>query len=126
MSRRTSSAMTPIRRTCGPSHRYARAREAQADTLADEMLDIADDGRNDWMERLGRDDTPLGWTVNGEAVQRSRIRLDARKWLAGKIAPKKYGEKIMQEVSGPDGGALQTVTRIEMVAMSGDSSNSAA
>jgi hypothetical protein len=46
------------------AEQYARAREAQADTLADEILDIADDGSNDWME------TDSGTQYNGDAVQR--------------------------------------------------------
>lgn len=65
---------------------YAHARDAQADTLADEILDIADDGSNDFM---GEDEK-----YNGDAVQRSKLRVDARKWLASKLKPKKYGEKI--------------------------------
>jgi hypothetical protein len=76
---------------------YARAREAQADTITDEILDIADDASNDWMERKDADDQTIGWVLNGEHVQRSRLRIDARKWYAGKLAPKKYGEKIQQE-----------------------------
>ncbi|HEY6019479.1 MAG TPA: terminase small subunit protein [Candidatus Paceibacterota bacterium] len=82
---------------------YARAREAQADTLADEIMDISDDGRNDWMERANKDGELIAWQVNGEAVQRSRLRVDARKWLASKMAPKKYGEKIQSEVTGANG-----------------------
>jgi hypothetical protein len=73
---------------------YARAREAQADTLADEMLDIADDGDNDWMERKGEDGQSLGWRENGEAIGRSKLRLDTRKWIASKLKPKKYGDKL--------------------------------
>lgn len=73
---------------------YARAREAQADTIFDEILDIADDGRNDWMLRIGADDQELGWKENGEALRRSQLRVDARKWMAGKLRPKKYGDKI--------------------------------
>jgi hypothetical protein len=73
---------------------YTRAREAQADVLADETIAIADDGRNDWMERHGRDGESIGWQVNGEAVSRSKLRVEARKWFASKLAPKKYGEKI--------------------------------
>lgn len=76
------------------SDQYARAREAQADTLADELTDIADDARNDWMERLGEDGQPLGWRENGEAIQRSRLRVDTRKWIASKLKPKKYGERL--------------------------------
>lgn len=77
---------------------YARAREAQADTIFDEIIDIADNATNDWMERNGQDDE--GYQLNGEHVQRSRLRLDARKWMAGKLAPKKYGDKIQTEHSG--------------------------
>jgi hypothetical protein len=72
---------------------YAHARETQADALFDEMLDIADDGSNDWMERNGKNGE-RGWVENGEALQRSRLRVDARKWMASKLQPKKYGDKI--------------------------------
>lgn len=71
---------------------YARARETQADALFDEILDIADDGSNDWMERKDSEGENIGWKENGEALQRSRLRVDARKWMAGKLQPKKYGE----------------------------------
>lgn len=73
---------------------YARAREAQADALVDEIPDIADDGTNDWMERHSPDGENLGWRENGEAVSRSKLRVDARKWVAAKLRPKKYGEKL--------------------------------
>jgi hypothetical protein len=79
---------------------YERAREAQADTLADEMLDIADDGTNDWMERKDSEDQSLGWRENGEAIGRSRLRLDTRKWIASKLKPKKYGDKLDVEHGG--------------------------
>lgn len=73
---------------------YARAREAQADALVDEILDIADDGSNDWMEKKNADGENIGWQENGEALRRSVLRVDARKWMAGKLRPKKYGDKI--------------------------------
>lgn len=85
------------------SDQYARARETQADSLFDEILAIADDGRNDWMKRHGDDER---WVENGEALRRSQLRVDARKWMAGKLRPKKYGEKITQEHTGEDGGPL--------------------
>lgn len=95
---------------------YARAREAQADALADEVLEISDDGSNDWMERKNSDDQSLGWVLNGEHVQRSRLRVDSRKWFAGKVAPKKYGDKLVQEHSGPDGAPIAVaVSKIERV-----------
>lgn len=86
------------------SDQYARARETQADAIFDEILDIADNAANDWMERNGSEDE--GWQVNGEHLQRSRLRIDARKWMAGKLRPKRYGDKleidnnIRQVVSG--------------------------
>jgi hypothetical protein len=77
---------------------YARAKEESADAMGEDILDIADDARNDWMERRGEDDA--GWVVNGEHIQRSRLRVEARKWLASKLKPKKYGDKMQNEHSG--------------------------
>lgn len=73
-------------------HQYTRAKEESADAMADEVLDISDDGSNDWME-IHRGDYQ-GWQVNGEALQRSKLRVETRKWLMAKMKPKKYGEKI--------------------------------
>lgn len=80
---------------------YARAREAQADHLAEEILQIADDGENDTYEVDGETRT------NQDVVARSRLRVDARKWLASKMAPKKYGEKVTQEHTGEGGGPVK-------------------
>jgi hypothetical protein len=85
---------------------YARARETQADSLFDEILAIADDGSNDWMLRKRGDSE--AWVENGEAIRRSQLRVDARKWMAGKLQPKKYGDKIVNELTGKDGGAIET------------------
>lgn len=76
----------------GFSAQYARAREIGYQTMADELLEISDDGRNDWMERNGEDDR--GWVANGEHMGRSRLRVDTRKWLLSKALPKLYGDKI--------------------------------
>lgn len=76
---------------------YEKAKQEQADALAEEMLDIADDGTNDWMLRNNKDGSE-SLTLNTEHVQRSRLRVDTRKWIASKLKPKKYGEKV--EVSG--------------------------
>lgn len=92
------------------SEQYARVREAQADTLFDEMLDIADDARNDWMERSGEDNA--GWQANGEHIQRSRLRLDARKWMASKLQPKKYGDKL--ELAGDPTAPLIPVLNVSI------------
>lgn len=80
----------------GFAAQYARARDAQAEFWADQLLDVADDGSNDWMERNDPDNP--GWQANGEAILRSRLRVDTRKWLLSKVLPKKYGDKL--EVTG--------------------------
>jgi hypothetical protein len=74
------------------AEQYARARETQADVIADEILLISDDGHNDFMEKNHSGTT--SWVENGEALRRSQLRVDARKWLAGKMRPKKYGDKL--------------------------------
>ncbi|MDH7790720.1 terminase small subunit protein [Ochrobactrum sp. AN78] len=56
-------------------NQYARAREAQVDAMAEDILEIADEG-------------------NEEDTQRAKLRIDARKWLMSKMAPKKYGDKL--------------------------------
>lgn len=81
---------------------YARARRVQAELMADEILDIADDASNDYMERKDKDGNIIGWQTNGESVQRSKLRVDARKWVASKLLPKKYGDKNTNEITGKD------------------------
>jgi hypothetical protein len=85
---------------------YARAREAQAEHWADEILEIADDGSNDWMERQSRDGSTQE-VINSEHVTRSRLRVDSRKWLMSKLAPKKYGDRVDLTHAGPDGGPVK-------------------
>lgn len=67
--------------------KYARAREDQADYLFDQILAIADDGSNDtYVDDEGKD------KVDYDHIQRSKLRVDARKWMASKLRPKRYGE----------------------------------
>lgn len=70
------------------SDQYARAREMQADHEFDEIKAIAD-------------------LASAEDVQVARLRVDARKWRAGKLRPKVYGDKV--ELGGPGGGPLQVL-----------------
>ena len=88
------------------SEQYAQAQADRTHGMAEEILDISDDGQNDWMEKHHGDD--VAWVTNGEALQRSRLRVDTRKWLMSKMLPKKYGDKVTQEHSGPDGKPLNT------------------
>lgn len=77
--------------------KYAQAKCEQMEFMTEDILDIADDGRNDWMEVFSKDDGGIGWRINGEHIQRSRVRIDTRKWLAAKLAPKFYGENKPEE-----------------------------
>jgi hypothetical protein len=67
------------------AEQYTRARERQADWYADEIIEIAD----------GATDANL-----------ARLRVDARKWKASKLAPKKYGDKVTNEHTGAGGGPM--------------------
>lgn len=76
---------------------YARAREALIEKMAEDLLLIAD--------------APVGSTDSGAtdsgAVQKQRLQVDARKWLLSKLAPKKYGDKVQQEITGAEGGPIE-------------------
>jgi len=66
---------------------YAKAKEESADALLEDMLYIADDGTED--------------------VQRSRLRVDVRKWAASKLKPKKYGDTSQLQLTGAGGGPIE-------------------
>ena len=83
----------------GFSDRYAKACEARAHYWADEILDIADDAQNDWMERTDTEGGNIGWKENGEALGRSKLRVDSRKWLLSKLLPQ-YSDKQEIKHSG--------------------------
>lgn len=91
------------------SARYARAREEQADTIFDECLAIADMADGDIIP--GRDGEAD--RVNNEAIARAKLRIDTRKWMAGKLRPKVYGDKITNEHTGADGGPISTRLTVE-------------
>ena len=67
---------------------YARAKDEQADSLVEEMLDIADDKTKDTVS------TEFGESGNAVAVARARLQIDTRKFIAAKLKPKKYGDKL--------------------------------
>ena len=64
---------------------YARARELQAELMADEILEIADDASQDTVS------TEHGERADKEWIARSKLRVQTRQWLMGKHAAKKYG-----------------------------------
>ena len=86
---------------------YAHAKEESANAMAEEILEIADDGTNDWMEKISSEGEVIGWQLNGEHIQRSKLRVDTRKWLMAKLQPKKYGEKL--ELAGDKESPLQII-----------------
>ena len=73
--------------------RFARARIDGFDVIAEEILDIADDGSNDWMERELKDGR-IVMALNDEHVRRSALRVDARLKLLAKWDPKRYGDRV--------------------------------
>jgi hypothetical protein len=84
------------------SEQYARARSDMIDKIADDIIKIADE------EMI-----PTGeGKVDSAMVQKQRLRVDTRKWLLSKMAPKKYGDKL--ELSG-DEQAPVSIQRIERV-----------
>ncbi|TXH10037.1 MAG: terminase small subunit protein [Spirochaetes bacterium] len=99
---------------------YARAKEEQADALVEEILDISDDGTNDWMEARDKDGAAIGWRENGEAIQRSKLRVDTRKWVASKLKAKKYGDSASLRVGGEDGGPIKAEITISSILQSID------
>lgn len=70
---------------------YARARQEQADYMADQIVEIAD---------------------TCEDPQKARLQVDARKWVAAKLKPRKYGDKVAAELSGPDGGPIEVAVEL--------------
>lgn len=93
----------------GFSAQYARAKEMGLHSMAEETIEIADDGTNDTYTKEDGSEV-----VNSDVVQRSRLRVDARKWFLSKMMPKVYGDKVTQEVTGADGGPVevQTIRRV--------------
>jgi len=96
---------------------YARAKELQAEMLADEIVQISDDGENDTYIRRDTDGNQIGEEINHDVIARSRLRVDARKWVAAKLLPKKYGDK--QEIA--HSGALTLNVASELAALNGRS-----
>lgn len=84
------------------SKQYARAKEEQAEAFADEIVAISDE------EHITVKDHEGGLTevtFDSVAIARNRLRIDARKWVASKLKPKKYGDKL--ELSGDPNSPLQ-------------------
>jgi hypothetical protein len=71
---------------------YARAREALGDEYFDEIREVA---FND-----------------GDDPNNKRVKVDALKWMASKLAPKRYGDKLETTLQGADGGPILIATGV--------------
>ncbi len=81
---------------------YAVARESLLDVWAEEIIAISDDGTTDYIMKTGRNGHEYE-AVDQEHIQRSRLRVDSRKWLLSKLRPGQYGDKVTAELSGSVG-----------------------
>jgi hypothetical protein len=74
---------------------YARATELRAEAIFDDILSIADQNERDtYINEFGIE------IINSDVIQRSRLRIDARKWVLSKLNPKKFGDKIDHTTAG--------------------------
>lgn len=89
---------------------YARARDEQADTYADEIAAIADERPpmvGDTNHQAGESASADGNTrMDSAFVAWQRLRIDSRKWVASKLKPKKYADKLDLTHADPDGGPV--------------------
>jgi hypothetical protein len=90
----------------GFANRYAHARELQVEAWADLIVCEAEDSSKDTVTLTRRDGTEYE-APDHEWINRSRLRVDTYKWLMSKLLPKKYGDKVTQQLEGPDGGPVQ-------------------
>jgi hypothetical protein len=94
----------------------ARARELGFDAIAEDILDIADDGTNDWVERKRQNGTVMT-VVDSEHVQRSKLRIETRLKLLACWDPKKYGDKKTVDVGNKEGETLKVDSNVDTVAL---------
>lgn len=85
------------------AEQYARAQEMGCEAIREEMREIADDGTNDFVERLAFKGGTKTLEINGEAIQRSRLRWEDRRWYLGKKQPAKWGEQVTHSIQGVAG-----------------------
>ena len=90
---------------------YARAREERAERWAEELIEIADDATNDYVERKKTGGGSVT-VLDDEHVRRSQLRIDTRKWLLARLMPGQFGDRIETQLSGPGGGPVQVENSI--------------
>lgn len=78
--------------------KYARAREDRSDKLADEIISISDEDKID-VKVDPETGAVVEVTFDSTAVQRNKLRVDSRKWVAAKLKPRVYGEKVQVDAN---------------------------
>lgn len=92
-----------------------RARELGCHALAEECVDIADNDERDWEAIKDQDGHVTGIRVDGEHVQRSRLRIDTRMRLIGKWLPKIYGDHSAVDLNIKKDAADMTDAELQAV-----------
>ncbi len=77
---------------------YYYSRRVAVEALVDEIIEIADNTDKDWEPVFNKQGELVDLKPNNEAIQRSRVRIDTRKWLAAKLVPRIYGDNTQVEL----------------------------
>lgn len=91
---------------------YARAKEEQADFLAEEMLEIADDSTRDTKQITTKGGEVID-VEDTEWTNRSKLRIETRKWIASKLKPKKYGDRIQTDLTAEIKGDIKITLNLD-------------
>ena len=104
------------------SLRYARAREFQARSWFEEMVQAAKTPEYGDVKESGIDGQGNTWekTKTEDQVAHRRLKIDTLKWAVSKILPREYGDKTVTEIVGKDGGAIKVESKSEITSMSTD------
>lgn len=100
---------------------YTRARDIGLDVMADDVLDISDDSHDDYTIEEDKNGN-VKTVLNKEAVMRSRLRVDSRKWYLAKMAPKRYGDTrmLMHQQLDKDGENTDPATVTNNITVDGE------
>lgn len=94
--------------------KYAQARINQADALFDDVLSLADNTCEG--TKTVTETSAAGAVVTkeytGDMLEHRKLQIETRKWIAGRIMPKKYGDRVVQEHVGADGGPIASTTTV--------------
>lgn len=103
--------------------RYARAVEARAEKLAEDIIEISDNDSGDFgFKKVKNEDGESAEVfIDKDNIQRAKLKVDSRKWVASKLFPKKYGDKVTNEVTGAEGGPISFSCTINLVRPNGAS-----